>query len=57
MNPAGPVSDSELRSMRDAVYPAQCEKQLQDDSSWEQIKDKWRKDEAWLREQFEKLRR
>ena len=57
MNPAGPVSDSELRSMRDAVYPAQCEKQLQDDSSWEQIKDKWRKDEAWLREQFERLRK
>jgi len=51
------ISDAELRALRDAVYPAQCEKQIQDDSSWEQIKDTWRKDVEWLKAQVEKLRK
>ena len=55
--PPSDISDSDLRALRDEVYPAQCEKQIQDDSSWEQIKDTWRKDVEWLKAQVEKLRK
>lgn len=54
--PSEPVSDDGLRIMRDAVYPAQTVKQIQDDASWEHCKAAWRRDEAWLREQFDKLK-
>ncbi len=51
-----PVSDTELRAMRDAVYPATSEKTIQTDESWEQLKGKWRDDEAWLTEEYNKLK-
>lgn len=50
-----PATDAELRHMRDAVYPAQTDKQVQEDASWEACKPNWRRDEAWLREQYERL--
>jgi len=50
------ITDAELRAMRDAVYPAQQETQVQHDSSWEQVKPKWRKDIEWLTSEFEKIK-
>ena len=55
--PPSDISDFELRALRDAVYPAQCEKQIQDDSSWEHVKANWRRDVEWLEAQVEKLRK
>lgn len=41
--------------MRDAVYPANTEKQIQCDASWEQVKHNWRKDEEWLKGEYAKV--
>lgn len=57
MSTARPVTDEELRKMRDAVYPATSEKTIQTDEAWEQVKGKWRADAEWLREQYDKLKR
>lgn len=51
------ISDTELRKMRDAIYPAQCAKQIQDDDSWNGVKANWRQDEAWLVEEYRKVMR
>lgn len=48
-------SDEHLRKMRDAVYPAQVPKQVQDDASWEHVKKNWRSDEEWLTEEYGKV--
>lgn len=50
-----PVSDFELREMRDSVYPAFTAKQIQCDASWEQVKKYWREDEEWLRGEYAKV--
>jgi hypothetical protein len=50
-----PCSDEALRVMRDALYPCQTGKQIQDDSSWSHCMPHWREDEAWLAEQYAKL--
>ena len=47
-----PSTDAQLRLMRDTVYPAQCQNQIQTDASWENVKPKWRADEQWLTEQY-----
>lgn len=41
--------------MRDAVYPATNEKNIQTDESWEQVKSAWRRDVEWLMEQYKKV--
>lgn len=48
-----PVSDQELRHMRDVVY-AGTPKHRQSDESWETCKPHWREDEQWLTEQYRK---
>lgn len=39
-----PVTDEELRAMRNAVYPAQQPDQVQTDAAWELVKGYWRWD-------------
>lgn len=57
MKPIEPISDAELRIMRNAVYPAQVPNQVQTDASWEQVKPKWRADVEWLSAEFNKIER
>lgn len=57
MSTATPVSDEELRQMRDAVYPVTRPQTVQSDETWEAIKHHWRRDAEWLVEQYEKLKR
>lgn len=51
-----PCSDAELRAMRDAIYPPTSTENVQTTETWEQVKSHWRKDEAWLTEQYGKLK-
>lgn len=48
---ANPVSDYELKAMRDAVYGEPIS-----DSSWNYVRSKWRNDEAWLTARFKQQR-
>lgn len=55
--PHRPATDEELRAMRDAVYPMnENPASRQTNESWEHVKSHWRKDEAWLTEQYWKLK-
>lgn len=47
-----PATEAQLRLMRNTIYPAQSPNQVQTDASWEHIKHRWQKDEAWLTEQY-----
>ena len=49
-----PGTDAMLRLMRDTLYPAQCQNQIQSDESWDHVKAKWRADEQWLKDEYEK---
>lgn len=51
-----PATDEELRAMRDAVYPASSAAAIQTNESWEHVKENWRRDQAWLTEQYWKLK-
>lgn len=48
--PTAMKTAAELKAMRDAVYG-----HVLSDEAWLKILDKWREDEAWLTEQFNKL--
>jgi len=47
-----PCSDETLRIMRNAIYGNA--RYPQTDESWNNCKKNWRRDEAWLRDQFNK---
>lgn len=51
-----PCTDEELKAMRDAVYPVTRPETRQSNETWEAIKHNWRKDEAWLTDQYNKLK-
>jgi len=42
--------------MRDCLYPATNAASIQTNESWEHVKPHWRADEAWLTEQYWKLK-
>ncbi len=50
-----PGTDAHLRLMRDTIYPAQCQNQIQSDESWDHVKAKWRSDEEWLTAEYRKV--
>lgn len=54
MNPLRPVTDEELRAMRNVIYPAQQADQVQTDAAWELVKGYWRRDVVWLTDAYNK---
>jgi len=47
-----PISDIQLKTMRDIVYG-----KVSSIGNWMACRDAWRRDEKWLVEQFEKVKR
>ena len=45
------ATDAELKAMPDAVY-----EEVISQDAWEKVRDKWRDDEAWLTEAYNKLK-
>jgi hypothetical protein len=52
-----PCTDEELRKMRNAIYPANNQNQVQSDASWEAVKQKWRADSQWLTAEYNKVKK